>query len=104
MMELELSSIRRPPGPEKTYSRFAPVTLQFDTMTWQSLRANAPVCKLAAYVQRNLRTALVGTVLPLRSVIEPKSSEILHLLGDVPPLIVCHVGCQLSVLAPATLA
>jgi len=39
-----------------------------------------------------------------KPVSDPKVKLILHLVGDVPPLIRCHAGDQLSVIAPATLA
>src|SRR5258708_202326 len=76
--------MRRLPGPATLYERPVPVTLQFATVTWNSLRANAPACKSAAYVHRILRILLVGTVCPSRSVSDAKFSDTLHLVGDVP--------------------
>ena len=46
--------------------------------------------------------SLLGTVTPLMSVSELKSSDTAHLAGDVPPLMICRDGCQFSVFAPAT--
>src|SRR5579863_3643242 len=83
--------MRRLPGPATEYALFVPVTVQFDTATWNSLRTKKPACRSAAYVQRILRTRLVGTAesAPDKSGVtvpwsELKSSVTLHCVGDVP--------------------
>src|SRR5258708_6833862 len=76
--------MRRLAGPATLYPRPLPVTLQFATTTWNSLRVNAPVCKSAAYAHPIWRTLWGGAAPPPRPPSEKKFRAPPHLGGAFP--------------------